>query len=190
VTEILLGAALAFVATLIVQFFVTPSADARRRRDEQWFQDVRSLLELIGGEIRPLLRSLQATDSLRSMRLDPEVNPNDGQFLRLMESVEEEHRERATALNALLVRGTWLSNRVLMVDEFNRDLMAADTDWDMARVHLQTEAYRPDSEVLTDSEQKAAWGKGEQRLNAAEARLLGLAVRARPPHRRRRFLRR
>lgn len=186
--NVLLGAVLAFAATLVVQFFVTPMADARRRRDEQWFRDVRDLMELIGGDLRSAVRSIQVTDSLRSMRHDEELDLGDAGVARFLEQIERDHRDNAAVLGSLLARGTWLSNRVLMVDPFNPDLMRVDTEWDMARVHLQTESYRPESEALSEDGMREAWGRGIGRLDEAERQLLSLARRARPPRRRRRWL--
>lgn len=185
--DVLLGAILALIGTLLVQFFAMPVADARRRRDEQWFRDVRSMLELIGGEIRPQLRSVQSADAIRSLRVDPDYDATDPRMALMLEEIEGQYRERSAALIRLLTRGTWLSNRILMIDEFNHDLMRADTEWDMARTLLQTEAYRPESEVLPAEQQSEQWRKGEGRLDEAERLLLEFARRARPPHARRRI---
>lgn len=191
-SEVLLGAVLAFIATLIVQFFVAPFADARRRRDEQWFSDVRALMELIGGDVRGQLKSIQATDALRSMRLDADFDATDPKLLRFLDEIERDHRERGAELNRLLTRGSWLSDRILSVDESNPDLMSLHTHWQMARILLRAEAYRPESEVLLEAEQAQSWRKGETRLNEAESHLRCLSKRARPPrkHHRLRFRRR
>ncbi len=58
--NVLVGGLLTLAVTLLVQWFVVPRVEARKRREERWETDVRALGELLTVEMPAALTALQA----------------------------------------------------------------------------------------------------------------------------------
>jgi hypothetical protein len=116
----LAGAASAFVVQFLIQVYVVPLTETRKRRLERWEQNVLSAGELLTGRISDLAGAAQSAqqklrwptamkDAFPAAILDPEG------FAGYVGKLKEEARTATRALNDQVVfRSEWQMERVTM----------------------------------------------------------------------------
>ncbi|MEV0160410.1 hypothetical protein [Nonomuraea fuscirosea] len=130
----LLGAALALVAQLVIQRFVVPVVEARKRREDRWERDVLALGELLTTELPTRTEAVR-----RDLWLMHSVNASLGADHRHIDSVRrdqivrelrEKTEESLTTYRAVAdTRVKWLVDRIVSIQPEAERLIKLQARW-------------------------------------------------------------
>lgn len=144
--QLILGAALTLLATLIVQWFVVPWVEARKRREERWERYVLELGELVSFQL-PMAAQAYLDFLLHHAVIAPglDAERDDDRFLEERQPVLSERLQ-------MMQRFAWLANRVEGYDRYAENLkffVWARRDFDEAMTNtVRMLALRPSLDEL------------------------------------------
>jgi len=132
VGSVIVGALIALLGTVIVQLWLIPLVDSRKRRDQRWEADVRALGELL------IFTEPQARSAARSalhwqilLRETPE-NADPKRWAALVREREETGRSAWNDYDRIRSQVDWLVDRVESVAPHSRALRSFDS-WALRR---------------------------------------------------------
>lgn len=127
---VLLAAGLAFAAALLVQLYVVPRVEQRKRREERWERDVRDLGEHVAFSLSETstayLNSLFTLWASKRMAgsTGGDGGADDVRAARVLDAeVTNEVREHREAFRNSVQRTHWLSDRVIAVNSRAPDMV-------------------------------------------------------------------
>lgn|SRR5487761_89616 len=177
----LLGTFLAGTATaLVIQLYVVPRAETRKRREDRWERDVRELSEILTTSLTDLANDAHGAQLVfRTVRDDKTDEYEPGAVVQ-----HAREAEQATwAYGSLLsTRVGLLINRIISVNPQApqlEQLRVAETELQLRAIHVRVLS---DADMRTGDEFDQTWEK-EQDARRVLIKEVGLLERLpRPPH--------
>jgi len=162
----LVGAATALAVQLVVQFYVVPKVEKRKRREDRWERDVRELGELLAMRLTDLANDAHAAQLVFRAVRDDESDEHDP---ALVARQARDAQEATFAYGSLIgAQVDWLADRVLSINRKAPEItrfQRAERDYQMRAVIVRV---LPEDDNRTDT----AFDDGWDREHAARKALI------------------
>lgn len=126
---VLIGALAALIGSVVVQLFIVPAVEIRKRREQRWEQDVREMGELLTFDLSRAVRTFYFRLHAAAIVIGPRTDAN----ARLFDKHEREVKAAAADLNAAGLRLEWLGQRICDIAEFHPRMFEFGGDCDALR---------------------------------------------------------
>jgi hypothetical protein len=163
----LLGTFLAGTATaLLIQLYVVPKVETRKRREDRWERDVRELGDLLTTQLAQRAHEAEVGQGVfRSVRqLETEPGLDKRKLAQSREQLAEEARTAARAFEDLIsTRIKWLTSRIEKLAPNAREIKkfheAAGRYRSQVIQAVSVQLSRPQDDDRTDAAFEEAWDK-------------------------------
>lgn len=165
---------------LLIQLYVVPRVETRKRREDRWERDVRELGDLLTTELDERAREAQVgQDLFRDLR-QLEAKPG---LAQSRERQAEEARQAAWAFEDLLSkRIKWLAARIEKIAPKAPAIVKFHAAWSWYRAQvIIAQVVRPQDDDRTDDAFEEAWQKERDARKALLEQVELLADMRRPP---------
>jgi hypothetical protein len=177
----LLGAATALTIQLVIQLYVVPRVETRKRREDRWECDVRDFGQLLAGPLTDLANDAHAAQLVyRSVRDEPsdEYDP------ALVKRQAREAEKAVFAYGGIIsTQMHWLTGRVLSISPKARRLAPFEKAARNYRIQAVLVRPLPDDDQRTDAEFDEGWKKEAAVREALVDQVEVLANLGHPPRR-------
>jgi hypothetical protein len=181
---ILIGAALTLAAQIVLQLFIVPRVDTRRRRSERFERNVLDLGELLTSELDARAQQAYREQSwLRVMRENyrgPEFDA--AKVERAVREQSAKARQVSWDLMGLVrARVNWLVERVAAFTPEADEIRSFQYAWMWYLLHAEKIADWPEDDARPDAEFEADWRAEQEARNKLTGQVKVLADLPHPP---------
>jgi hypothetical protein len=175
------GAATALVVQLVIQFWVVPKVETRKRREDRWERDVLELGQLLAGLLTDLANDAHAAQLVhRSVRDEPSDEYDPALVKRQAREAEKAVFAYGSIISTQL---DWLTGRVLSISPEARELAPFKRDVRDYRMRAVLVRPLPDDDDRTDAAFEESWEKEAAVRRALIDQVKALADLPHPPRR-------
>jgi hypothetical protein len=179
IVAVLIGAFAALIAQCVVQLYVVPRVEKRKRREDRWERDVRELGELLAMSLTDLANDAHAAQWVFRALRDDESDEHDP---ALVDRQARDAQEATSAYGSLIgAQVDWLADRVLSINrkapEITRFQRVAQ-DYRMRAIFVRAP---PEDDNRTDTAFDEAWEKERAARKALIEQVKLLADLPHPP---------
>lgn len=162
IVTVLIGASAALAAQLVIQLYVVPRVETRKRREDRWEQDVRELSDLLTTQLGERAHDAHVGQGLvlllRQLENDPGLDQR-----KLAQSREEKAQAAQQATRAfedlLSTRIKLLTSRIEKFDPKAREIKKFHQAWMYYRARTIIAQDRVEDNPGTEAELDEAWDK-------------------------------
>ena len=176
----LIGAATTLGVQVVIQFFVVPRVETRKRREDRWERNVLELGELLNTNLTSRANELHGAQLVYREARDREGDENDPALVaRQARDAEQE----TFAFGSLIgTQVDWLIDRVLSPSPNAREIKRLDALWLDYRMRSMLVRQLPEDDNRTDTEFDEEWGKERAARKTLIDQVKLLADLQHPPH--------
>lgn len=175
----LVGAASTLVVQVVIQFWVVPRVEKRKRREDRWERDVRELGELLAMRLTDLANDTHAAQWLYRQERDKKSDEYDP---ALVARLAREGQQATFTYGSLIgAQVDWLADRVLSINRKAPDItrfQRAAQDYRMRAIFVRVP---PEDDDRTDTAFDDAWEKERAARQALISQAKLLADLPHPP---------
>jgi hypothetical protein len=179
--SVLVGALVALIGTVLVQLWLIPLVDSRKRREQRWESDVRALGELLTFTLPGVHLEVHGALYGQMLLADPPEDVDPGRWDRLVKEQNEERRAAWQRYDQTQAQVGWLVNRVESLAPRSPVLRAFRTKarklkiagFDLDRLRYALDGQPPTQEALDQASQstyEATRGLVDELKHLADAR--------------------
>lgn len=175
----LVGAAITLAVQLVVQLWVVPKVETRKRREDRWERDVRELGELLAMRLADLAEEAHAAQWIyRNLRQEEsdEYDP------RLVDRQARDMQQATWAYGSLIrAQIAWLTDRVLSIKRTAPEIVRFQKAVRNYRMQAILVRMRPEDDNRADDQFEEAWEKERAAREALIEQVKLLADMRHPP---------
>ena len=177
VVAVLIGALAALAAQLVIQLYVVPRVETRKRREDRWERDVRELGQLLTTSLTDQANELYAAQLVYRDARNTSGNP------ALIAQLAKEGEQVVFGYGSLMnTQVDWLIAQILRLDQEAPEIERLDAAWLDYRIRTIEVRPLPDHDTRTDDEFDKSWEKERAARKALIDQVKVLADLPRPPH--------
>jgi hypothetical protein len=177
IVAVLIGALAALAAQLVIQLYVVPRVETRKRREDRWERDVRELGQLLTTSLTDRANELHAAQFVYRDARGTSGNP--ALIARLAKEAEQVVFEYGSLIHTQV---DWLIAQILRLDPEAPEIKQLDAVWLDYRVRTIEVRPIPEHDTRTDDEFDESWEKERAARKTLIEQVKVLADLPHPPY--------